>query len=278
MARPERDHTVTELLLPLAALLLIGAFAFATGCAGGEKNPDFPLSVDAARDAKAEMRDSPVAPERPIVLAAGYYDPGLIVGRLRRDLQAMLDDDAEILTVTFVTAFGFEQCRDRLVNVVEERWPSESDETTVEVDVVAYSMGGLVSRYAAMPRSDGRQLRIARLFTISTPHRGARLAGLPTLDSRVRDMRSESAFLQSLDEHLEVSGYELYCYVRLNDFIVGEQNAAPPNMEPWWVPNVPFGLGHIGAVNDPRIQADIARRLRGERPWAGLPEGKSTGP
>ena len=55
------------------------------------------------------------------------------------------------------------------------------------------------------------------------------MAALPTIESRVRDMRAGSAFLCALDDC--EAGYELVPYCRLNDWIVGEENAAPPGRE-----------------------------------------------
>jgi pimeloyl-ACP methyl ester carboxylesterase len=142
---------------------------------------------------------------------------------------------------------------------------------TVEVDVIGFSMGGLVARHAARPNSLGKRLNIRRLFTISSPHRGARLASLPTVDQRMIDMRPGSAFLADLNSHLSEADYELLAYTRLGDMIVGPENAAPPGMSPWWVANASFSLAHISAGADPRILADIARRLRNEPPFTTTP-------
>jgi hypothetical protein len=62
--------------------------------------------------------------------------------------------------------------------------------------------------------------------------------------------------------------YPLYTYVRLGDKQVGEANAAPAGMTPWWVSNEDWDDAHGDARHDPRILADIARRLRGESPLA----------
>jgi hypothetical protein len=84
-------------------------------------------------------------------------------------------------------------------------------------------------------------------------------------------MRRGSAFLAELDDQLASASYELYTYARLGDMIVGVENAAPPGMDPWWVANPPLGLAHLGAPHDPRILADILRRLRGEPALATRP-------
>jgi pimeloyl-ACP methyl ester carboxylesterase len=171
--------------------------------------------------------------------------------------------------VSFFTCPDLAACRDRLLRAVEQAFPGEDLTWTTEVDVVAQSMGGLVARYAALPPPDGqgRRLRIARLFTISTPHRGARLACLPTLHPLHRSMRPDSPIVAALQAALPQARYELYPYVGYHDLIVGREHAAPQGQTAWWVDTGPPGLAHLGAMLDPRIQADIARRLRGEPPF-----------
>jgi hypothetical protein len=247
----------------------------AAGCSADRPlNPSFPLPMGEAKSILREMQDAPKRLERPVVVAGGIHDPGFVTQRLARSLRQATDPDEMVTTVVF-TGRGkgtFDDCREHLIESVDTAFGPTDGSSTVEVDVIGFSMGGIVARHAARPRDDdGRQLRIRRLFTISTPHRGARLAGLPTLDRRAVDMRADSEFLASLNEQLPQAPYELYSYARLGDFIVGARNAAPPGLHPWWVANPPFGLAHIGAPHDPRIMADIFRRLRGEPPLAVRP-------
>jgi pimeloyl-ACP methyl ester carboxylesterase len=265
----------------LILLLLVSALV---GCARPAVNPSFPVSLDDARDLLREMDEHAKPLERPVVVLGGIHDPGFAAPSFRRRLLRATDENAQVIAVSFLTAFDFESCRRRLIDAVNRRWPSEDPQQTVEVDVVAISMGGLVARYAARDRSDDEpRLNVRRLFTISTPHRGASLAELPTLDRRVLDMRTGSAFLDLLNRLTMTDEPELVAYVRLDDGIVGEANAAPPRGELWWVPNAPFSLSHMAAASDPRILADIARRLRGEPPLtrspaAVLPQVDATGP
>jgi hypothetical protein len=250
--------------------------ALVGGCSADRPlNPSFPAAM---RDAKAmllQMQQDPRPLRRPLVVAGGIHDPGFVAGRMAKALARAIETDDLIITVTF-TGRGtgtFDECRQRLIEAVETAFGPTQGPTTVEVDVIGISMGGIVARYAAGPRDDGgKRLRIRRLFTIASPHRGARLAALPTFDRRVVDMRAGSDFLATLDAELPEASYELYAYARLGDFIVGAANAAPPGRNPWWVANPPFALAHIGAPHDARIMADILRRLRGQEPLAVLPE------
>jgi hypothetical protein len=62
-------------------------------------------------------------------------------------------------------------------------------------------------------------------------------------------------------------GYRLFAYVRLGDGVVGEEHAAPPGVNAWWVPNG-LSFSHLLAGYDDRILADILRRLRDEEPYS----------
>jgi hypothetical protein len=242
--------------------------ALISGCSADDPiNPSFPLTMADAKAAMEAMREMPKPLARPLVVLGGIHDPGIVSAGLAKRLGKTVQG-GPIIDVAFFGADTFDACRDRVIAKVQRVAPSERPGETVEVDVVGISMGGLVARHAARPREgDGMRLRINRLFTIAAPHAGAKLATLPTFDRRQIDMRRGSAFLTSLDVGLDGVDYEIVPYVRLGDGIVGEQNAAPPGRRAWWVANPPMSLSHISASEDPRIVADIARRLRGETPY-----------
>jgi hypothetical protein len=287
---------------PALALLFV-AVLVATGCAAHAPNPSFNVSNNAAREALREMRDDAKRLPRPLVVLGGLDDPGVATTVLTDDFREISGDDPRVIGVSFFFCGSFDGCRKRVIDAVDKAFPSDDPVWTTEVDVVAVSMGGLVARYAAAEptpppapnqadSSDegaasqpsaatgtrARRLRIARLFTISSPHRGAALAFLPTFNQLQIDMRAGSKFLRRLDacdamtleansaQTRPAGGYELIPYVRLDDMIVGERNAAPEGWTPWWVPAVPLQDSHMFAIADARIVADIARRLRGEPP------------
>lgn len=229
-------------------------------------NPSFPTTLTEARDDLRRMADAPPSTPslRPVVVVGGYADPGIGPNRMRSSLERLLGPDTQVIAVDVGFAMSMESARQRVMAAVAAAFPSDDESSTIEVDVVAISMGGLVARSAAMPREGERRLHIARLFTVSTPHRGARLAAVPTLEPRVYDMRAGSDFLNGLDA--QTRDYEIVPYARLGDMIVGEANAAPTGMTPWWVKPPGLQASHLWASADPRILADIARRLRGEEP------------
>jgi pimeloyl-ACP methyl ester carboxylesterase len=181
----------------------------------------------------------------------------------------VLGEDTTIIKAASGLIGSMDEARDAMIRRVDEALPPSPDTPgcTAEVDVVGVSMGGLVAAYAAMPRDDGgRRLKIARLFTICSPLRGARAADVPTLEDRVVDMRPGSVFLTKVNNaHRD---YQLYAYCRLGDRIVGEENASPTGVTPWWVATPPMRMAHLGSVSDWRIVADVSRRLRGEPAYA----------
>lgn len=245
------------------------------GCGSPPRaNPSFDLSLEEGRSALRAMQRTPKPLERPVLVLAGYWDPGGGVHTTAEMIRAVTSTPEMVIEVPFWSIRSWQACRDRALARLASRHPSDDAQRTVEVDVVGISMGGLIARFSAMDRADddpGPVLQIERLFTLATPHRGARLAWLLSFDNRPFDMQPGSEFLAMLDEDLPNIRYEVYPYVRLEDSTVGVENTAFEGESPWWVPNPPFESSHLGMPFDERLIADIARRLRGERPLASEP-------
>lgn len=267
---PERESPMpsrtNHAVLQMAILLGL------PGCAG-MVNPSFPVSMEDARADLQRMRETPRVLERPVVVLAGYLDPGLGSAWLAWKIRN-LTGDSRVIGVDFFSCSTFDDCRARVIEEVSRAFPSADPEETTEVDVIGMSMGGVVARHAAVPERDGtssKRLKVARLFTIGSPHRGANMAALPSFHSLHLSMRVDSSFMSELNAEYRNADYKVYSYVRLGDSIVGVENAAPPGETPWWVSGGLCPSAHIGAVMDPRIQSDIARRLRAERPFSTVP-------
>ena len=264
-----------------------------SGCASSDVplNPSFPLTVDQGWDEVHAMEASPKRLERPVIVLGGYVDPGSAPIQTAMFIESATGDK-RVMVVNTTLDFSFNAARDHVIEAIEEAFPSSDPHATVEVDVVAHSMGGLVARYAALDRaaplspwekagvraatnnedltSDAdtapspKRLRIHRLFSICVPHRGADTADLPFFDPRQHAMRRGSRMLQQLDAALETLDYQIIPYTRLGDSMVGDRNAAPWGQRAWWVQNLLGDSPHFNSSNDPRILADILRRLRGE--------------
>lgn len=231
-------------------------------------NPDFQMQKAALRAEWDRMMASPVGLARPLVVLSGWRAPGFPGRALAERLRILAGGESGSsagVCFTFCNHIG--AAIDRALATVEARWPSPDPDQTVEIDAVGISMGGLVARAAAMPGPSRKRLRLRTLFTLGTPHRGARIARLIAPDPCVRDMKPGSGFLAQLDAALPALPYELVCYARLRDSWVGASNSAPAGHFPIWKPG-PIVLSHHTMSSDPLIATDIARRLRGEPPLA----------
>ncbi|HEV2689080.1 MAG TPA: hypothetical protein VGV35_11010, partial [Bryobacteraceae bacterium] len=208
---------------------------------------------------------------RPLVVVGGFLDPGVGAWVLESEFSS-ITSDRRIIGVSLGECLSFDDCRRKIVGEVERAWPTSNRAQTTEVDVVGLSMGGVAARYAALPlKNDGKRLRIARLFTISSPHRGAEDAlRFPLLHPLQESLRPGSPFYAKLEA--SPRDYQVFPYVRLGDHVVGAQYSAPRGQCPWWVPDdLTDGPPHAGAFLDARILSDIARRLRGEPPSSTCP-------
>lgn len=216
------------------------------------------------------MLREPCGPRRPLVVLGGWRTVHATAAALGRTLGHLTIGDAGWAeAVSFLTVGRLEHAAAKAVAAVEARWPSDERDATSEVDVVGVSMGGIVARVAAAglhagaPGAVGKRLRIARLFTLATPHRGARAAGLFPLDTSERQMMPGSEMLRRLDSLLPTLPYELRAYARLRDGMVGATRAAPTGRGCFWVDG-PLLLSHLTITRERRFIVDIARALRGE--------------
>jgi len=243
------------------------------GCASGPANPSFPVTSAQANRAIVQMRRAPMPLRRPLVVIGGFLDPNLSPPWYAHFF-GELANGQKIIPVSVGYCTSFEQCRQRIIDAVDKAVPSSDPIWTTQVDVVGASLGGLVARYAAAPSDDPaypRRLNIARLFSISSPHSGAKMALSIAPTNYIRQMRPGSQFLQTLAHFDASAGYELYPYVQLDDDIVGDRYAAPPGRNVYWLPNDVALPPHLSAMIDPRILADIALRLRGQAPFTLAP-------
>jgi pimeloyl-ACP methyl ester carboxylesterase len=260
----------TDEVIYRTGCLAAGALCL-VGCGSTQYiNPAFPLTMPDARAAIRAMEETPIAFDRPVVVMSGIHDPGVAGPSIVRALRRIAEVNAPIVGVSFLSTWTFDSCRNRVFRVLDRKLGENNQPFDGEVDVIAVSMGGMVARHCAVPRTtDGRRLRIRRLFTISSPHRGAKLAWLGFFDPRAHDMKAGSVFLNRLDTFQRKAPLEIIAYARLNDAIVGEGNAGPLGTNPWWLATPRGELSHLAAHRDPRLLADIFRRLRREPAFTG---------
>lgn len=258
-------------------------FAF-TGCSADRPmNPSFPVTHAAARADLRRMSEDKRAFQRPVVVCAGIFDPGAGSKWVADQLRAVTTTPELVIDTGFWGCDDFDACRERVLTKFTRRFGvGAGGADTMECDAVGVSMGGIVSRYAALRREAvdpaGQRLNVRRLFTIGSPHHGAAWWDRSPWDQRGMAMRPGGPFMRRLEVALRDArergtpdAFEVFAYVRLGDQIVGEANAAGPDGRVWWVGNPALEFAHLQAFDDPRILADIARRLRGETPLSTEP-------
>lgn len=243
--------------------LLLGA-ALAGGCAE-PMNPAFPVTTEQAQADIKLMDANPVSLPRPLVIIGGLDDPGVFPASLSCSFDHLTAHD-RFVVVALADCHSIDACRAKIIHCVEELYPSGDPRQTTPVDVVAYSLGGVAAEYAALPLLEGGQnLHIVRLFTISSPLQGASFARYtPAITPLVRQLRPGSGLMKMLADNPPT--YPVYSYVRLYDYVIGDQHAANAGETPWWAPKPFLELPHTDAPTDARIIADIARRLRDQQP------------
>jgi pimeloyl-ACP methyl ester carboxylesterase len=196
------------------------------------------------------------------------HDPGFAAAILASDFKTYTRDD-RVIGVSLGFSVDEAEFRRRIIDAVDKAFPSTDLVMTTDVDVIGYSLGGLAARDAALFPTHGRRLRVHRLFTISSPNRGAVCTTrVPfTVIKLQEQMTPGSAFLRSINDTADPAAlFPIYSYVCLGDDEVGPNNAAPPGMGVWWVSRPLLFDPHDWAFLDLRIRADIVRRLRDETP------------
>ncbi len=172
----------------------------------------------------------------------------------------------DFLSVAYPWCGSVERAAARALRVIRAKYPGQA-----EFDLVGVSMGGIVARVLAhgVVRDTGAGLRVQRVFTLATPHRGAKFAEIVRPDGAARQLCAGSTMLRRLDALLPDAPYELVCYALLRDWLVGATRAAPPGRAPLWLDvetTFSWYLSHYAISHDRRVLADVALRLRGETP------------
>lgn len=264
----------------LGLLAGTGLFALASCIHLDHPNPAYPATNAEVDDAIEAMEAAPVGLRRPVVVLSGWRSPSLtgraLAGRIEKVTGA---GEGRVLPIAYTWRAGIPDIAATVAQKVADEYGTRTDPATgqrwtTEVDVVAISMGGLVARTAwaepgAVGRDPGVRLNIHTLYTLGSPHKGAKLANWIRLDESARQMRPGSEFLGALDAATlgEAHDLSIVPYATLRDTWVGATNAAPHGQEPIWVPGRIVLSHHLISLDD-RILADLGRRLRGEAPLA----------
>jgi triacylglycerol lipase len=187
----------------------------------------------------------------PMVLVHGIHGRAADMSRLAGLLRA---DGREVFTPSLRKADGsvpLEQLSEQLEQLIDERFGNRT------IDLVGYSMGGIVSRHYVQCRSGGERVR--RLVTLSSPHNGTILASLhPGPGSR--QMRRNSEFLQSLNREAdELKKHGFISFWTATDLII---LPATSSRVPGAMNRHHWGLGHISFILERRLIRRVVAALR----------------
>jgi pimeloyl-ACP methyl ester carboxylesterase len=195
-----------------------------------------------------------------VLVLDGWHSPGITAWGLSRRLRRRTGaSPADVHWATYPWALSVRAAARHALRVIRRRGLQG-----VAIDVVGISMGGIVARVLAAGLV-GPPVRIVRLFTISTPHRGARLARYVRPDFAARDLAPGSRLLAALDDPAATRPESIHCLALARDWFVGEENTAPPDVTPRIYPPrglVARALAHFASIYDEDLQDDLARRLR----------------
>jgi triacylglycerol lipase len=138
----------------------------------------------------------PLAPadRHPVLLVHGFWGSGAVFGRMTRYLAARGLDAHAIDLVPNDGAAELAKLGEQIAAHVDATLPAGAP-----LDLVGFSMGGVVSRYYVQRLGGARRVR--RLVTISAPHHGTATAFLSRAPGG-REMRPGSAFLADLNGDL----------------------------------------------------------------------------
>lgn len=271
--------------LPCLTLML----AMVPGCVSiGPDNPAIKVTSSEARELLQQMERDPKPLARPVVVLGGYRGPESEANSIKATLRdATSGKVSDFAAVSYRWESDLDVICDAIVREVDAKFPSNDPTATVEVDVVGISLGGLAARWASIPpderqrhgepawhRKDGtlpkQRLKIGRLYTVVSPHQGVTISTFVLGGGGVLTDMGQGSGVVTLVNHRLKAGkdtYEIIAYGSPRDSISGDSNFAPPGMKAVWTSGNLTGT-HWAQIDNPIFYADIARRLRGEKPVA----------
>ena len=225
-----------------------------------------PVNLSVSRAALSKIRShvltTPVELQRPVVIIAGFADPGVYSSLVARELRRMTSRSKRDFILP--TSNPFADIVESGARVAAQGRGALEDrglDPSTPVDMVGMSMGGLVCRTSGSSLIEC-PIVIERLFTLGTPHLGAEIADHISPSVASSQMRPGSDFLERLGSQGIPS--ETMCFMMSGDTIIGAQRGVAPNATEYRLPGRP-GEDHLHIMGDPLALLHIARSLRGEQ-------------
>jgi pimeloyl-ACP methyl ester carboxylesterase len=235
-----------------AALLAVSV----AGCRATEVERGAAARAASIEDLEAMSR-SPRALPRPLLLISGWNDDPALWQEFRAWLnRCACNSRVLVFTVDTRGPGGARDAADRLCAEFARLG---------EVDVVAHSLGGLVAREAARECRGAERLRIVRLWTMATPHRGCGWSVFHAVSAgyrqQVKDCRPWSPFLKDLKEDPSSAAMELFTYRCRGDIIVSRRSAAAAGRGHCEYERAGGRYVHETCILDPRFARDVIAAL-----------------
>lgn len=147
--------------------------------------------IYAVTDKQFSLQMNSSSDRNPVILIHGIWDTKTIFNKMSAHLTQLGWCVHSLNLTPNDGSLGLDLLAKQLADYISQTFQKEQS-----IDIVGYSMGGLVSRYYVQ-RLGGIN-RVQRFITISSPHRGTLTAYSLPLAGYV-DMRPDSSFLQDLD-------------------------------------------------------------------------------
>lgn len=204
---------------------------------------------------------NPVPLPRPVVLHPGFLMPACMLDGFYDTLRLCTTASAE--RIVRVQCHPMVDLKD-LGALLAHRAESLYEEGDGFVDVIAHSMGGIVTREAARAVAHRPRLRVRRVFCLATPHQGAGFLASLAPHPQAQALCEGSTYLAELNGDGSSSDFEMHTFRLRGDVLVSAESAhAVGTTHHDWEPANPWLPPHAQAQWDIRIRAAVVGLLLG---------------
>lgn len=135
------------------------------------------------------------------------------------DLEPQLWDDFEIWRCDTINSLGSQMDNANALSSFIQQKVAERGSTPAEIDIIAHSMGGLMTRqYMALPGNQPYRDRVKKVITLSTPHCGSHIADLVDKAVSYACNRADAPWAQVVIDCLWPAPHELTENYVINNF------------------------------------------------------------
>ena len=189
----------------------------------------------------------------PVLLVHGIWDTGKVFHKMTTYLQEQGCDAYDLDLVPNNGDASLEELAEQVANHISANFAPDKP-----LDLVGFSMGGIVSRYY-IQRLGGIK-RIQRFISISSPHHGTQVAYLSRRPG-AKQMRPHSLFLQDLNQDVSILKQIDFTsiWTPLDMMIFPANSSKMPVGKEIVIPV----LLHAWMLIDPRSLAAVAKALSG---------------